>query len=134
MHQGNGTPCTLTLVIVSTLISLQLTEVTSLVHVIRACINCDKLQEAESKLEVLRQNGSDEGEYVLLKTLLLRKQGKIQEALDFLEKSTFCSTLEAFLLLGDFYWDLKQWDKSLVPYLKVVYTKLIRKYYNELMI
>lgn len=78
-----------------------------------------KLQEAESKLELLNQNGEREEQYALLNALLLRKKGKVREALDFLEKSAVCSSLDYFLLLGDLFWDLEMWDKSLVPYLKV---------------
>lgn len=99
---------------------MQLDDYRSLLHLIRAYISCDKLQEAKSKLDLLRQTGKSDEECCILEALLLRQLGQTREALELLEKSAHCGSLEYFLLLGDLYWELEMWDKSLIPYLKVV--------------
>lgn len=100
---------------------LQLVDHGSILHLIRAYISCNKLQEAKNKLDLLQKTGKREEECCILEALLLRQLGKTREALELLEKSSHCSSLEYFLLLGDLYWELEMWDKSLIPYLKVIY-------------
>lgn len=85
------------------------------------------MQEAEDKLELLKRSGDFKEECSVLAALLLKKQGKVREALEMLEKAVDCSSLEYFLILGDLYWELGLWDKSLIPYLKVGDTKHVPK-------
>lgn len=89
-----------------------------LLHLIRACIGCDMLEEAERKLDELKATGKFEEESLIMYAKLLKKQGKLEEALRLLQDACACQSLEYFLMLGDLYWEQEMWEKSLIPYLK----------------
>lgn len=75
--------------------------------------------EAEKNISKLKECSDTSNLPQLFTVKLLHKQHKLQEALQLLETCSNCDASEWWIEMGDLFWDLQLFDKSLVPYLKV---------------
>lgn len=91
----------------------------SLCCLIRAHINLGNFDEAERNIPKLKEYGNTSNLSLLFTIKLLHKQVKLQETLKIFESCNNCDMFEWWMEMGDVYWDLQLFDKSLVPYLKV---------------
>lgn len=86
---------------------------------IRAYINLGNFDIAENNISKLKEYGDSSNLALLFTITLLHKQNKLQEALEMFESYSNCNIFEWWIEVGDVYWELQLYDKSLVPYLKV---------------
>lgn len=83
-----------------------------------------KIQKAEYYLE--RIKNENQAMFTLLKAKIVQQQGNLKEALKILQDSCL-ESCEIFIEIGIIYWKLKEYDSSLMPYLKAA--KLDPNYY-----
>lgn len=89
-------------------------------HLINAYINIGDIDEANKYISKLDQENRNPNLAHFLKAKLLQKQQKFPEALQLLQshENEKSELPEWWLLVGDLQWELGNYEKSLVPYLK----------------
>lgn len=88
-------------------------------------INLGDYDTARSYLNKLNEIEIYQSEYIILNAELIIKQERYAEACDILERSTNLDKYEIWFQLGNLYWDLGEYKKSLMPFLKVCIIKYV---------